>query len=187
MRLHRCRTCSNGSGSLRSNPTIANAFCETFARRTRLRGRRLRSSGGARRPVPRAGQAGRGDAALELVGRLAVLRRRDVVAEADRALGVDAVVGVSVDRHQVERVDAGLLVRVAAGDPRRRLRARGAGARRRASPGGSSGPRTRSRPTGRSRAPRSSRARTATRRRSGCGRRRPARAGGPARSRGGSR
>jgi hypothetical protein len=37
---------------------------------------------------------------------VAIFRRRDVVAEADGALGIDAIVGVAVDRHQVEGVDA---------------------------------------------------------------------------------
>ena len=48
---------------------------------------------------------------------LAVLRRRDVVPLADRPPALDAVAGVAVDGHQVEGVDARLLVRVAAGDP----------------------------------------------------------------------
>ena len=72
-------------------------------------------------PAPR-GRRTAGDVALEGV-RLAVLRRRDVVAEPDRPRRVDAVVGIAVDRHQVERVDARLLVRVAAGDPALRPRA----------------------------------------------------------------
>src|SRR5690242_20331187 len=61
------------------------------------------------------------DGANPIPGRV-LLRDRQVVAGADGPPALDAVVRVAIDDHQVKRMDARLLVRVAAGRPAARAR-----------------------------------------------------------------
>src|SRR5262245_31011419 len=108
----------NGSWVARASQSIAGQREALAAGPSR---RSCRGTGGG--PGQQDGRDIAGVPVRRVVGtRGCILRHRLVVALADRPAALDAVVRITVDDHEVERVDARLLVRVAPGDPALRAR-----------------------------------------------------------------